>query len=73
MGGARTEVSSATTNVIIEAAHFDAITVSRSKRRHRLPSEAAKRFERGTDPQLPALAAKRTADLLVELAGELTP
>ncbi|WP_147105989.1 phenylalanine--tRNA ligase subunit beta [Nesterenkonia populi] len=69
MGGVRTEVSDDTAEVIIEAAHFDPITVSRSKRRHKLPSEASKRFERGTDPQLPAIAAQRVADLLVALAG----
>lgn len=69
MGGARTEVSGTTSTVVVEAAHFDPITVSRSKRRHRLPSEASKRFERGADPQLAAVAAQRVADLLVELAG----
>ncbi len=69
MGGARTEVSGSTSTIVVEAAHFDPITVSRSKRRHKLPSEASKRFERGADPQLPAVAAQRVADLLVELAG----
>lgn len=69
MGGARAEVSSSTSTIVVEAAHFDPISVGRSKRRHRLPSEAAKRFERGVDPLLPAIAAQRVADLLVELAG----
>ncbi|GAA1188808.1 phenylalanine--tRNA ligase subunit beta [Nesterenkonia xinjiangensis] len=69
MGGARTEVDSTTSTVIVEAAHFDPISVSRSKRRHKLPSEASKRFERGVDPLLPPLAAQRVVDLLVELAG----
>ncbi|GAB3193237.1 phenylalanine--tRNA ligase subunit beta [Nesterenkonia suensis] len=69
MGGARTEVGSTTSTVVVEAAHFDPITVSRSKRRHKLPSEASKRFERGVDPLLPPLAAQRVVDLLVELAG----
>ncbi len=69
MGGARTEVSGSTSTIVVEAAHFDPITVSRSKRRHKLPSEASKRFERGADPQLPAVAAQRVVDLLVELAG----
>lgn len=69
MGGAETEVTSATRDVLIEAAHFDPVTVARSARRHRLPSEAARRFERGVDPQLPPVAADRVVELLVELAG----
>ncbi|QOR72189.1 phenylalanine--tRNA ligase subunit beta [Ruania alkalisoli] len=69
MGGADTEVSASTTDVLIEAAHFDPITVARTARRHKLPSEAAKRFERGVDPALPAVAAQRVVDLLIELAG----
>ncbi|ACZ30353.1 phenylalanyl-tRNA synthetase, beta subunit [Xylanimonas cellulosilytica DSM 15894] len=69
MGGASSEVSEATTAVLVEAAHFDPITVARTARRHRLPSEAAKRFERGVDPRLPAVAAQRVVDLLVEHGG----
>ena len=69
MGGASSEVSPSTTDVLVEAAHFDPITVARTSRRHRLPSEAAKRFERGVDPRLPAVAAQRVVDLLVELGG----
>ncbi|GAA1818730.1 phenylalanine--tRNA ligase subunit beta [Nesterenkonia flava] len=69
MGGAATEVSSGTSTVLIEAAHFDPISISRTKRRHKLPSEASKRNERGVDPLLPAVAAQRAVDLLVELAG----
>jgi phenylalanyl-tRNA synthetase beta chain len=69
MGGASSEVSGTTTDVLVEAAHFDQITVARTARRHKLSSEAAKRFERGVDPLLPAVAAQRVADLLVELGG----
>ncbi|WP_265523370.1 phenylalanine--tRNA ligase subunit beta [Oerskovia flava] len=69
MGGASSEVTAATTDVLVEAAHFDPVTVARSSRRHKLSSEAAKRFERGVDPRLPAVAAQRVVDLLVELAG----
>ena len=49
MGGATSEVTGTTTDVLIEAAHFDPITVARSSRRHRLTTEASKRFERGVD------------------------
>jgi len=69
MGGASSEVTESTTAVLVEAAHFDPITVARSARRHRLPSEAAKRFERGVDPRLPAIAAQRVVELLVEHGG----
>ncbi|OKL49200.1 phenylalanine--tRNA ligase subunit beta [Boudabousia marimammalium] len=69
MGGASSEVTDKTTDVLIEAAHFDPITIARAARRHHLPSEASKRFERGVDPQLPAVAAQRVVDLLVEYGG----
>ncbi|KOV87999.1 phenylalanyl-tRNA synthetase subunit beta [Streptomyces sp. NRRL WC-3618] len=72
MGGANTEIDDTegtTTEVVIEAAHFDAITIARTARRHKLASEASKRFERGVDPQAASAAAQRTVDLLVLLAG----
>ncbi|EFE70535.1 phenylalanine--tRNA ligase subunit beta [Streptomyces viridosporus] len=75
MGGANTEIAdhdateNASTDVVIEAAHFDAVSVARTARRHRLSSEASRRFERGVDPQAAAAAAQRTVDLLVLLAG----
>jgi phenylalanyl-tRNA synthetase beta chain len=69
MGGATTELSAATTNVVIEAAHFDAMTIARTSRRHKLSSEASRRFERGVDPAATYAAAHRVAQLLVELAG----
>lgn len=69
MGGASTEVSDATTDILIEAAHFDTVTIARTARRHKLWSEASKRFERGVDPTLGPIAAQRVADLLVQLAG----
>ncbi|WP_454777887.1 phenylalanine--tRNA ligase subunit beta [Georgenia muralis] len=69
MGGAETEVSAATTDVLVEAAHFDPVSIARTARRHKLPSEAAKRFERGVDTALQAVAAQRVVDLLVEHGG----
>ena len=69
MGGAASEVTDATTNVLIEAAHFDPITVARSSRRHRLTTEASKRFERGVDHAVAAAAAQLAVDLLVEHGG----
>ncbi|QYF90710.1 phenylalanine--tRNA ligase subunit beta [Arthrobacter sp. PAMC25284] len=69
MGGASTEVSDATSTVLIEAAHFEEVSIARSRRRHKLPSEASKRFERGVDWHVAGIAAQRAVDLLVELAG----
>lgn len=69
MGGASTEISESTTDVVIEAAHFDPIVIARASRRHKLSSEASRRFEREVDPALPRYAAQRVADLLAELAG----
>ncbi|MEV6271994.1 phenylalanine--tRNA ligase subunit beta [Kribbella sp. NPDC051936] len=69
MGGASTEISEATTDVVIEAAHFDPIVIARASRRHKLSSEASRRFEREVDPNLPRYAAQRVADLLAEYAG----
>ncbi|QEV17132.1 phenylalanine--tRNA ligase subunit beta [Streptomyces alboniger] len=74
MGGANTEIADhdeegGTTDVVIEAAHFDALSIARTARRHKLGSEAAKRYERGVDPQAASAAAQRTVDLLVLLAG----
>ena len=69
MGGASTEVGDSTTRVLVEAARFDEVSVARTARRHKLPSEASKRYERGVDPQLAPVAAQRVVDLLVELAG----
>ncbi|MEO7146820.1 MAG: phenylalanine--tRNA ligase subunit beta, partial [Terrimesophilobacter sp.] len=69
MGGASTEIGADTTSVLIEAANFDGVSVARTARRHKLPSEASKRFERGVDPAVASAAAARVSGLLVELAG----
>jgi len=69
MGGEDTEISSRTTRILVESAHFDPVSVARTQRRHRLPSEASKRFERGVDDDLPAAAAEAAVRMLVELGG----
>lgn len=74
MGGADTEIADhgavqSSSEVVVEAAHFDPVPVARTARRHKLTSEASKRFERGVDPQAASAAAQRTVDLLVLLAG----
>jgi phenylalanyl-tRNA synthetase beta chain len=69
MGGLTTEIDDDSTDLLIEAAHFDAVAVARMSRRHKLSSEASRRFERGVDPELPPRAAARAAALLVEHGG----
>jgi phenylalanyl-tRNA synthetase beta chain len=69
MGGATSEVSSDTTDVLVESAHFDPTSVARSSRRHKLTTEASRRFERGVDPEVTAVAAQLAVNLLVEFGG----
>ena len=69
MGGAATELRENTTTIVIEAANFDPVTIARMSRRHKLGSEASRRFERGVDPAAAYGAARRVAALLEELAG----
>lgn len=69
MGGAETEMGETTRNVLVEAANWDPVSIARTARRHKLPSEAAKRYERGVDPEIAAAAVSRVAQLMVDLAG----
>ena len=70
MGGFDTEITSETTNVMIEAAHFDQVSVARMARKLRLVSEASKRFERGVDPRVAPIAAQRWRTSLSSMAAE---
>jgi phenylalanyl-tRNA synthetase beta chain len=69
MGGASTEVGSETTDILLEAATWDPLAVFKTARRHKLTSEASKRFERVVDPEIPVAALDRAAALLVDIAG----
>ena len=69
MGGLATEITGTSTDLVIEAAHFSATGVARMSRRHRLPSEASARFERGVDYELPVRASAKAAAMLAELGG----
>lgn len=69
MGGESTEIGPQTTSLLLEAAIWDPASVARAARRHRLPSEAARRFERGVDPVLPPVAAELAATLLTRYGG----
>jgi phenylalanyl-tRNA synthetase beta chain len=69
MGGGATEVGAATTTVLLESATFDPVRVFRTGKRHKLTSEASKRFERTVDPEVTAAASDRAAQLIVDIAG----
>ena len=69
MGGGPTEVTASTTSILLESAHFAPLSIARTARRHRLPSEASRRYERGVDPALAPAAAEVAVRMLVELGG----
>lgn len=69
MGGASSEVRATTTDLLVEAAHFDQVCVARTARRHKLSTEASRRFERGVDADLADRAAELAVRLLVEHGG----
>jgi phenylalanyl-tRNA synthetase beta chain len=66
MGGRSTEISEATRDVLVEMAWWDPMAIARTSRRLNLRSDAATRFERGTDPLVVELAMRRFAELLAE-------
>ena len=69
MGGADSEVSGATRDVVVESAVFDPVSVRRTAQRLALRSEASSRFEKGQETRMARIGADRTAQLLAEWAG----
>jgi phenylalanyl-tRNA synthetase beta chain len=69
MGGAETEISFSTKNVLVECAWFDPIAIRRATRALKLHTEASTRFARGADPEMAELASRRCAELILQLAG----
>lgn len=69
MGGLHSEVSNATTNILLESAYFDPGTIRKTAKEQGLQTDASYRFERGIDPNLQAIACERAAQLIVETAG----
>lgn len=69
MGGASTEISDSTRDVLVEMAWWDPMAIAISSARLNLHSEASLRFKRGADPEMPPAAAVRFAELLGEVAG----
>ncbi len=71
MGGAASEISDATTDVLLESAYFDPMCIARSSKRHALRTEGSIRFERGVDPELALRAAARFVHVLRESCPEM--
>jgi phenylalanyl-tRNA synthetase beta chain len=69
MGGSETEISPSTTNVLLESAYFDALSIRKSSRSLGLATEASYRFERGADIEMARFACDRAAAMIQELAG----
>lgn len=69
MGGAATEVTDSTTRILLESANFDQVRVFRTGKRHKLSSEATKRFERLVDPEITDVASNRAVGLITEISG----
>ncbi len=69
MGGENSEVRAQTTNVLIESAFFNPMSIRRTAKALGMNTEASKRFERGVDPEGCARAARRAARLMADLAG----
>jgi phenylalanyl-tRNA synthetase beta chain len=74
MGGAATEVRPDSSDILLEAANWEPRAIARTVRRHKLPSEASKRFERRVDPYIAPMALERAARLLRDHAeGSIQP
>jgi len=71
MGGASTEISETTTTVLLECAWWQPMAIARSSKFMGLRSEASARFERGVDPEIVDLAARRLAELLAPSGARL--
>jgi phenylalanyl-tRNA synthetase beta chain len=69
MGGEATEISATTTRVLVESAHWEATSMFRTGKRHKISSEAGKRNERGVDPTVCEAAADRVVELLTTYGG----
>jgi len=68
-GGKHSGVTDQTTNIFLESAYFNAVSVRKTAKRHGLKTDASFRYERGTDPEITVYALKRAALLIQEIAG----
>lgn len=68
-GGLHSGVTNATRNIFLESAHFNSIAIRKTANRHGLRTDAAMRFEKGTDPNIPVTALQRAVQLMLQVAG----
>ncbi|WP_432708181.1 phenylalanine--tRNA ligase subunit beta [Pedobacter sp.] len=68
-GGKNSGVTETTTNVFLESAYFNSVSIRKTAKRHGLKTDSSFRYERGTDPEITVYALKRAALLIQELAG----
>ena len=68
-GGIDSGVTESTTNIFLESAYFDPVSIRKTAKRHGLNTDASFRFERGIDPNITEYALKRAALLITEIAG----
>lgn len=68
-GGKNSGVSDKTTNIFLESAYFNSVSVRKTSKRFNLKTDASFRYERGTDPEITVIALKRAALLIIEIAG----
>ena len=68
-GGEESGVTESTTDIFLESAYFNPVSIRKSSKRHGLKTDASFRYERGADPLVVEYAAKRAALLILELAG----
>ncbi|MDT0642959.1 phenylalanine--tRNA ligase subunit beta [Zunongwangia sp. F363] len=68
-GGLHSGVSESTTNIFLESAYFNPVSIRKTAKRHGLSTDASFRFERGIDPSITEYALKRAALLIQEIAG----
>ncbi len=68
-GGAHSGVSESTTNIFLESAYFNAVSIRKTAKRHQLKTDSSFRYERGTDPNITVNALKKAAILIQEVAG----
>ncbi|MES2448748.1 MAG: phenylalanine--tRNA ligase subunit beta [Bacteroidota bacterium] len=68
-GGKTSGVTDETTNIFLESAYFDSVSVRKTSKRYNLKTDASFRFERGTDPEITVIALQRAVLLIKEIAG----
>jgi phenylalanyl-tRNA synthetase beta chain len=69
MGGLESEITETTTRIAVEAVRFDPVAIAKNSRRHKLSSEASRRFERSVDQSLAEFSSARFVQLLTQLSS----